>query len=133
MADLFSEAWMKAYQEQWNNEPEVSNALANIAFSSIIAYGFIDDKDPKGILVVEKGSCVASGIYDGETTNWDFRASEENWAKWSKEPLNISSFGMAYTARKLKCKVGDFPAMIKDPRLVMPFIKAFSLMSHVNV
>lgn len=133
MVNLFSEAWMKGYQELWNNEPEVSNALANIGFCSKIAYGFIDDNDPKGILIVENGRCVESGAYSGETIDWDFRASEENWVKWCNQPLNISTLGMVYTAGKLKCKAGNFANMIKDPRMAGPFIKAFSMIGRVDV
>lgn len=133
MANLFSEAWMKSYQELWNNEPEVSNALAKIGFRAKIAYGFIDDNDPKGILIVVNGPCVESGAYDGQTLDWDFRASEENWVKWCNNPLNLSTLGMEYSRGKLKCKAGNFANMIKDPRMALPFIKAFSIIGRVDV
>ena len=55
MPDLFSEAWMKAYMEEWNKEPELADALAKIDFNSKIAYGFKEDDKPAGILIIEQG------------------------------------------------------------------------------
>ena len=37
MADMFSDEWMKSFMEQWNSEPELSDALAKINFNSVIA------------------------------------------------------------------------------------------------
>jgi hypothetical protein len=38
---------------------------------------------------------------------------------------------MAYISRKLQFRVGDYTAMIKDPRMASPFIKSFAVMSKV--
>jgi hypothetical protein len=38
---------------------------------------------------------------------------------------------MAYMSRKLQFRVGDYTAMIKNPRMAGPFIKSFSVMSRV--
>jgi len=43
----------------------------------------------------------------------------------------MMSLGMAYTTRKLKFQVGDYTAMIKDPRMAGPFIKSFDVMGRV--
>ena len=129
MAELFSEEWMKSYMDAWNNEPDLSDALAKIDFNSVIAYGFDGESDPRGVLVVEQGKAVSAGAYDGEELNWDLRASEENWNKWMKKPPGMMGLGVAYTSRKLKFKVGDYAAMIKDPRMAGPFIKSFTAMS----
>ena len=40
----------------------------------------------------------------------------------------MMSLGVAYTSRKLKFRVGDYGAMVKDPRMAGPFIKSFSAM-----
>ena len=37
MTELFSQAWMQAFGEQWNAEPELADALAKIHFNSAIA------------------------------------------------------------------------------------------------
>jgi len=131
MADLFSEAWMLGYMEQWNAETELSDALAEIGFSSVIAYGFEGEDQPRGVLVVDGGKAVAAGAYAGEEVNWDLRADPELWQKWLDKPPGMMGLGMAYTSRKLKFTVGDYAAMIKDPRMAGPFIRSFAVMGQV--
>ena len=133
MAELFSDEWMKAYMEQWNNEPELSGGLAKINFTSNIAYGIIGEDNPRGILVVENGKASSAGAYNGEVANWDLRASEDNWKKWFKKGLGMASLGAAYIGGKLKFKTGDYAAMIKDPRMAGPFVKSFTVMGRVEV
>ena len=65
-----------------------------------------------------------------ETLNWDLRASFDNWNKWLVKPPGMMGLGMAYTSRKLKFNVGDYGAMIKDPRMAGPFIKSFTVMGR---
>ncbi len=131
MAELFSDEWMKKFQSEWNNEPELAGKLAEIGFSSNIGYGFDGEAQPKGILVVEAGRVVSAGSYNGEPLNWDLRAKEDNWDKWIKKGLGMAGLGMAYAARKLKFNVGDYAAMVKDPRMAAPFIKSFNVMSRI--
>ncbi|MBF0455140.1 MAG: SCP-2 sterol transfer family protein [Magnetococcales bacterium] len=131
MADLFSAEWMNRFEEEWNKEPELADALAKIDFTSTIAYGFDGEEQPKGILVVEGGRVVRSGSFAGEELNWDLRASQSNWEKWIAKGLGMMGLGMAYTSRKLKFQVGDYGAMVKDPRMAKPFIKSFSVMGRV--
>lgn len=131
MSDLFSADWMNRYAAAWNNEPELADALSAIGFHSVIAYGFDDEVHPRGVLVVEEGRVVKSGAYAGEELNWDLRASEENWTKWLKKGIGMLGLGMAYTTRKLTFEVGDYTAMIRDPRMAGPFIKSFAVMGSV--
>ena len=130
MADLFSDEWMKSFMEQWNAEPELSGALAEIGFNSVIAYGIDGEDQPRGVIKVEGGKAVSAGAYGGEALNWDLRASEDQWKKWMDKPPGMMGLGMAYTSRKLKFNVGDYAAMIKDPRMAGPFIKSFSVMGR---
>lgn len=130
MADLFSDEWMKSYMEQWNAEPELSDALSQIGFSSVIGYGFDGDAQPRGVLSVENGKAVDAGAYNGQTLNWDIRASQDQWQKWMGKPPGMMGLGMAFTSRKMKFMVGDYGAMIKDPRMAGPFIKSFSVMAR---
>lgn len=132
MAELFSEEWMQSYMGEWNKEPELSDALARIKFNSNIAYGFIEDDKPRGILIVEEGKVSKAGLYNGEELNWDLRASKENWEKFAKG-MGMAGLGMAYMGGKLKFKVGDYTAMIKDPRMASPFVKSFTVMGRVSV
>ena len=129
MAELFSDEWMKGFMEAWNNEPELADALAKIDFNSVIAYGFDGEDKPRGVLTVQGGKAVSAGAFNGEDVNWDLRASEDQWKKWMRKPPGMMGLGMAYTSRKLKFNVGDYAAMIKDPRMAGPFIKSFTAMS----
>jgi hypothetical protein len=131
MAEVFSKEWMEGFMLQWNNEPEVVEPLSKMGFNSVIAYGFADDSQPRGILVVENGQAVRAGAYSGEDLNWDLRAKPEDWDKWLKKGVSMMSLGMAYTTGKLKFKVGDYMAMIKNPSMAGPFIKSFSVMGRV--
>ena len=131
MAELFSPEWMTKYMEEWNKEPELSDALAKISFNSTIGYGMDGEDAPRGVLVVENGKAVSAGPYNGEELNWDLRATEDNWKKWAAKPPGMMGLGMAYTSRKIKFNVGDYGAMIKDPRMAGPFIKSFAVMGRV--
>lgn len=130
MAVLFSDEWMKSFGEQWNAEPELSDALAQIGFNSTIGYGFDGDDAPLGVIVVENGKVRSAGAYNSEELNWDLRASSGSWEKWIEQGIGMVGLGAAYTTRKLKFNVGDYSAMIKDPRMAGPFIKSFSVMGR---
>jgi len=131
MAEMFSDEWMKGYMEKWNADPELAGALEKIGFNSVIGYGFDGEDKPRGVLKVENGRAVAAGTYNGETLNWDLRATPDSWSKWCSKPPGMMGLGMAYTSRKLKFNVGDYAAMIKDPRMAGPFIKSFAAMGSV--
>jgi len=131
MADLFSSEWMKAFGELWNADAEIVNGLAKIHFNSVIGYGFEDQDKPSGILVVREGKVVFAGAYDSRSLNWDLRADRIHWEKWKTKGLDMVGLGMAYMSRKLQFRVGDYTAMIKDPRMASPFIKSFAVMSKV--
>lgn len=131
MADLFSDDWMKTFMEKWNAEPDLAGALAEIGFNSVIGYGFDGADKPSGVVTIENGKAVAAGAFNGEALNWDIRASEDQWRKWMSKPPGMMGLGIAYTSRKLKFAVGDYAAMIKDPRMATPFIKSFSVMGSV--
>lgn len=131
MADLFSHEWMQAFGEQWNVEPELADALAKIHFNSVIGYGFENEPNPTGVLTIVEGRVVSSGAYIGQALNWDLRADRNHWEKWKTKGLDMMGLGMAYMSRKLQFRVGDYTAMIKDPRMAAPFIKSFAVMSKV--
>ncbi|MGF1642557.1 MAG: SCP-2 sterol transfer family protein [Thiotrichales bacterium] len=130
MAELFSADWMQSFLNAWNGEPELSDALAKISFNSVIGYGFPDDAQPRGVLDVQNGKAVSAGAYTGQELNWDLRAKPEQWEKWMKSPPGMTGLGLAFTTGKIKFKVGDYGAMLKDPRMAGPFIKSFSVMGR---
>ncbi len=131
MTDLFSPEWMQAFGEQWNAEPALADALTKIHFNSVIGYGFERDPNPMGVLMIEEGKVVSAGAYTGQTLNWDLRADRSHWEKWKTKGLDMMGLSMAYISRKLQFRVGDYTAMIKDPRMAAPFIKSFAVMSKV--
>ncbi|KAF0118517.1 MAG: hypothetical protein FD149_656 [Rhodospirillaceae bacterium] len=131
MAELFSSDWMSKFASAWNAEPALGAELAKIGFNTSIAYGFLDEEKPRGILVIENGHAKEGVAYEGQTVNWDLRASREDWTKWGKKPPGLMGLGMAYTSRKLRFKIGDYGAVIKDPRMAGPFIKSFEVMGRV--
>jgi hypothetical protein len=128
-AALFSQEWFESYKNAWNADTELTSALAKIGFNSVIAYGLEGEPAPRGFLRIENGSATEGALFNGETINWDLRASVETWQKWMVKPPGMMGLGTAYTTRKLKFVVGDYGAMIKDPRMAGPFIKSFSAMS----
>ncbi|SMN02726.1 hypothetical protein SPONN_1729 [uncultured Candidatus Thioglobus sp.] len=132
MAVIFSQTWMNQLKDAWNNEPDVSGKLAEINFSSVIACGFKGDDKPTGIFIVENGICTYAGDFAGEAVDWDMRADKKNWMKWIDKPLGMATMGMAVTMGKLKFEKGDFGAMIKDPRMAVPFVRSFGLMSDIG-
>jgi hypothetical protein len=131
MTQLFSPAWMQAYGEQWNAEPDLADALAKIQFNSVIGYGFENEPNPTGVLKIVEGRVISAGSYQGEKLNWDLRADREQWQQWLRNGLTMMGLSMAYMTRKLQFRVGDYVAMIKDPRMAAPFIKSFAVMGKV--
>lgn len=131
MSNMFSDEWMKKFQQEWNNEPELADALEKLEFNSIIGYGFKGDDVASGYIKVENGKVTDAGSYDGESLNWDMRADEDNWQKWFQKEIGMTGLGMAVTTGKLKFSTGDFKAMVKDPRMAGPFVKSFSVMGKV--
>jgi hypothetical protein len=117
--------------DAWNNEPDLSDALAEIDFNSVIGYGFQGDDGPTGVITVENGKVTSAGAYNGEELSWDIRAKQANWDKWLSKGIGMAGLGMAYTTGKMKFAVGDYGSMLKDPRMAGPFIKSFSVMGTV--
>ena len=128
---LFDDAWMKAFQKQWNAEPGLYEALGTINFDSVIGYGFPNDATCTGFITVKNGHCTEAGAYDGRALNWDMRAKEKNWNNWLSSRVGMSGLGLAFSSGKLEFKKGDFKAMVTDPRVACPFIKSFGAMGRV--
>ncbi|MBT3197196.1 MAG: SCP-2 sterol transfer family protein [Gammaproteobacteria bacterium] len=131
MAELFSDEWMSGFMGEWNNDAELTGALSEIGFSSVIAYGIQGEEQPRGTISIEAGKAVSAGAFSGEEVNWDLRCSGDHWAKWIKKAPGMMGLGAAYTTGKLKFAVGDYGAMIKNPKMASPFIKTFSVMGRV--
>ena len=131
MADLFSDEWMKSFQSIWNADPGLKDALAEIGFNSVIAYGMPGEDTARGYIDVQNGEVVSAGAVDGRELSWDIRADQKNWDKWLSKGIGMAGMGMAVATGKMKFKTGDFKAMMKDPRMAGPFIKSFEAMGKV--
>lgn len=132
MGDLFSSQWMKLFQDEWNNEPELVKDLAAIKFSSNIAYGFKNEELPRGLIVVTKGRATSAGDFDGEKLNWDLRADSEDWEHWFNNPPGMMALGIAYSSKKLRFNKGEYASIIKNPAIAAPFVKSFTVMSRIR-
>jgi hypothetical protein len=131
MAEIFSEEWLSGYQDKWNSDPELGGELEKIGFNSVIGYGYDDVEEPAAVVVVNHGKIVSAGAYNGEELNWDLRAPRAQWDAWLAKPPGLMGIGLAYTSRKLRFKVGDYSAMVKDPRMAGPFVRSFALMGTI--
>ena len=132
MAELFSNEWINELKDAWNADEEVSGKLAEIGFNSVITCGYKSDAEPACVFNVENGQATSAGLYNGESADWDMRASKEDWMKWVAKPLGMTGMGMAFTTGKLKFEKGDFKQMIKTPSMAGPFVKSFSLMHQIG-
>lgn len=131
MSELFNDSWMKKYQSEWNKDTELTSALKEISFDSVIGYGFPDEEQPRGCIVIRQGKIIEAGPYRGEPLNWDLRAKENHWYDWLKREVGKTGLGLAYHTGKLKFLAGDFKHMLKNPALYRPFIRSFSTMGRV--
>ncbi|MFN4262366.1 MAG: SCP-2 sterol transfer family protein [Thioalkalivibrionaceae bacterium] len=131
MAEMFSDAWMKRFMESWNAEQDLVEPLSSIGFNSVIGYGYPGEPTARGYLDVQNGKAVDAGAFNGQNLNWDLRAKAEQWEKWMASPPGMTGLGGAFMTGKIKFLVGDYKAMLKEPRMAGPFIKSFSVMGKV--
>jgi hypothetical protein len=131
MLELFNDAWMSKYKEEWNRDPYLGKHLKDINFSSIIGYGFPDEDKPRSCIIIENGYAVEAGYYNNQKLNWDLRAKEGHWKEWINREVGTTGLGLAYSTGKLKFVEGDYKSIIKNPNIASPFIKSFSAMGRV--
>ena len=132
MPELFSAEWAVKFKELWNSSDGIVNQLKSSGFNSVVAFGLVDEDQPRCILTVSEGQLLSVGVPTSETIVWDLRAKTEDWKNWMEKPPSLMKLGLAYTSRKLKFKKGDYAAMIKDPGLSGAFVKCFGLMAKAT-
>lgn len=132
MPELFTKEWAQAYKDAWNNDAEITSALRQAGFNSIVAFGFHDEDEPHFVMSIENGLITSIEKQPEDAINWDIRASKENWLALVAKPPGLMKLGIAYTSRKMRFKKGDYSSMIKDPSLAGAFVKSFGLMSKVT-
>lgn len=132
MSELFSGEWATAYMQIWNSDKDITGMLKNAGFSSVVAFGFQDEDDPRFCMSIENGSIVSVEKKPEDALKWDLRANKDFWLSLLTNPPGLMKLGIAYTSRKLRFKKGDYATMIKDPSLAGAFVKCFALMGKVE-
>jgi len=132
MAEFLSTEWLELFQQEWNAEPEVKDALAALNFNSVIAYGLTGENKAKALIRIENGEVTYAGSYAGQQVTWDIRAEQDQWMKFLQKAPSMMSLGMAFTSGKITFEQGDYSGMLKDPRLANPFLKSFAVMGRVQ-
>lgn len=132
MSELFSEAWMQQLQDKWNASSDITNPLADAAFSARIAYGFKGEEQARGMLVIENGVVSQAGAYDGGMLDWDLRAVPEKWTAWIEGGFGLTKLGPAVATGTLQFASGNYRQMIRNPSLANPFMHHFTLMQQIE-
>lgn len=131
MSELFSDAWMKSLQQQWNADAEIVEPLKKAAFSARIGYGFKGEEKPRGMLVIEDGKVVTAGAYDDSDLDWDLRADQDKWVDWIETGFGLTRLGPAVATGALQFNQGNYRQMIRNPSLSHPFLQHFELMAKI--
>lgn len=131
MSELFSEAWMQALQQKWNGDKAVVEPLQKAAFCARIAYGYKNEEQPRGMMVIENGQVTQAGAYDGGALDWDLRADPEKWQDWIDSGFGLTRLGPAVATGALQFAQGNYRQMIRNPSLSHPFLHHFELMSSI--
>jgi hypothetical protein len=132
MNNLFSSVWAKRFIEAWNGESELAGDLGKIAFSSTVAFGFLNEDNPRLCLRIENGKVTGMESCAYLKPDWDVRADHDQWREWVKNPPGLMAIGMAYTGRSLQFRAGDYVAMVKNPAMATPFVKCIEVMSRIS-
>lgn len=133
MIPLFSERWMADLKSEWNSAPQVFEPLQKATFSSRVGYGFVEESQPRGVLVIENGMATStlSGINSSEV-DWDLRATEDHWKGWIENGFSLYNLGIAFATHQLQFQKGDYAQMLKNPLLSRPFVRHFELFENIQ-
>lgn len=131
--EVFSDAWMGEYARLWNAERIMVRELARQRFNAVVGYGFLDQPTPRGFLVVVRGAAEQHGLYDGRELDWDLRATTMDWNEWLAQGFELSNLLIAVGAQRLQIWKGDHRRILRKPLLIGPLLRAFALMTEVQV
>ena len=132
MAVLFSAPFMQSFLEAWNGDASLAADAAEAGFSAVIGYGFEDDPQPAGVIVVRDGRATAAGAYAGEPLDADLRATPETWEKWLRRPLDPVAVGTALASRQISNRRGDLAAFAADPARARLLVRSFVVLAGVD-
>ncbi len=131
MSDFLSNDWIQQLATAWNADPTIVDSLAKASFTSIVAYGILNEDKPRCYIAIENGVIVYAGLYTQQKLDWDLRASLEHWQHWLEEGFGLGNMGPAVALGRLKFIKGDYRGMIRNPKLAVPFLHHFDLMSEI--
>ena len=132
MAKLFSDSWMQLFADAWNSDAEMTSNLAAEKFSSTIGFGCVGDEKPVGIVVVENGTVIYAGEFQGQKLDWDMRAEVDAWKEWLTDGFGFNKLGVAVSSGRLSFTTGDYRKMIRNPNMAKPFLRHFELMQGLD-
>jgi hypothetical protein len=132
MAEMFSNDWARSYMDIWNSYAEITSMLSYAGFSSVVAFGYTDEDDPRFVMTIDNGKVVSVDKKPADVIKWDLRAEQDFWIGLLAKPPGLMKLGIAYTSRKLRFNKGDYATMVKDPGLAGAFVKCFALMGRVS-
>ena len=79
MPELFSAEWAVKFKELWNSSDGIVNQLKRSGFNSVVAFGLVDEDQPRCVLIVSEGQLLSVGVPTSEAIVWDLRAKPEDW------------------------------------------------------
>jgi len=130
--EFFTRQWVESFAQKWNRDSEMTDPLAQIAFSAILGFGYPGQEDPSVLLEIKNGKVAHAGLFNKvaktPAIDWDLRALPEQWLMWRSKPLTLSSLGVAVQNQQLQFKAGDYRKMIRTPGLAAPFLRFFNLL-----
>lgn len=130
--EFFTRKWVESFAQKWNRDTAMTEPLAQIDFSAIIAFGYPNRELPSVLLEVSNGKIKRAGLYNPVTKmpaiDWDLRALPEQWVMWQSKPLTLLTLGVAVQNQQLQFKIGDYRKMIRTPGLAHPFLRFFQLL-----
>lgn len=131
MAELFSREWVEAFANRWNSDNDMVVPLFTQGFSGIIALGYPAQADPSVLLDVDHGKVKRAGLYLAATcppTDWDLRASREQWLAWQQKPLELTGVSVAVNKGTLEFRTGNYRKLMRTPELAKAFLRFFTLL-----
>lgn len=130
--EFFTREWVEAFAQKWNQDREMTEPLAQIGFTAIVAFGYPGNATPSVLLEVDNGVVARAGLVDKvaqtPAIDWDLRALPEQWVTWQSKPLTLSTLGIAVQNQQIKFNAGDYRKMIRTPDLANPFLRFFKIL-----
>ena len=67
---LFSAPWMQTFGQCWFNDSEINRLLSNQHFNAVIGYGFTDNPQPNGVIIVTDSRIQSAEAFNEQRNNF---------------------------------------------------------------